>query len=83
MDSEAVLQAIKANLASSSGRVSGKLSISQSDLVHDFCKKHPELQNCASCYQNIAKLLTHVSITKNYSTKIIILRYYLVCLVNP
>ena len=47
VNSKAVLKAIIANLASSTQRVSGKLGISQSSMVH-----HP---------QDIAKLLTHSS----------------------
>ena len=51
VDSNAVLQAIEANLASSSWRVSGKLDTSQSSVVchlHDFSKN----------IQNVAKLFT-------------------------
>ena len=56
-DSKAVLLAIEANPASSTQRVSG-------EHLHDLGKKKktPWLPNCPSHYQNIAKLLTHLSI---------------------
>ena len=54
-DSEAMLEDIEAYSASSTWRVSGKLSISQP------WQKYLEQPNCGSCYQNIVKLLTHSS----------------------
>ena len=56
-----VLQAIEINPASSIPRMSGKLIISQCSVVHDphnLGKSIKKLPNYASCYQNIAKLLT-------------------------
>ena len=49
MNSKAKLQAIMANPASSTQRVSGKLSISQSIVVYQFDNfmKYLELLNCA------------------------------------
>ena len=58
MNFKAVLQAILANLMSSTERVSGKLGISQYSVVphsHDFRKKYLELHNCVSHDQNGAK----------------------------
>ena len=56
MDSEAVLKAIEANLATNTWRVSGELNISQSCVIHqlyDFIKS-------IKCYQivsYVAKIL--------------------------
>ena len=61
MVSEALLQAIEANLISNFQRLSSKFGISQFNVAHylqDFRKKHLEKPNCATYYQNIAKLLT-------------------------
>ena len=35
--------------------------------LHDLRKKLPGLPNCVSCYQNIAKLLTHFSIIQAHA----------------
>ena len=59
VDSEAVDQAIEANIDSSNRRVSGELGITQScegHYIHDLGKSIRR-------YQNIAKLLTHSSIS--------------------
>ena len=71
LDDKAALQTIEANLVCSTLRVSGKLNISQVSVVHlhDLTKKHPEQPNCASCYQNFAKLLTCSSINKQKENK--------------
>ena len=62
-DSEAVLQTIEVNPVSSTQRVSGKLSISQSSVVchlHDLSGKRIRSSKWyLTHYQNIAKLLTH------------------------
>ena len=42
LDSEVMLKSIKAELASSTQRVSGELGISQSSEIHHLYKKHPE-----------------------------------------
>ena len=55
IDSEVVLKAMKTNPVSSSQGASYKLDISQSDKSTQSC------WNCALCYQNIVKLLTHPS----------------------
>ena len=58
-----MLQTIKANPASNTQRISDELSISQCGLSSSqLWQKHPEMRNCASFYQNIAKLLTRPSI---------------------
>ena len=65
VDSETVFQTLAENQESRIQRVSGELGISQPTVVrhlHGFDKKHRELLNYASRYQNIAKLLTHSSI---------------------
>ena len=62
MDSEAELHAIEANLVSCTWRVSGKLSISQSSVVHHIHNLGKSIQNCQIVPQNIAKLFTHPSI---------------------
>ena len=62
VDSEAVLQAIESNLVSCIQRTLSEFSISQSNVachLPDPQQKHPQLPNCASYGQNIAKLLTH------------------------
>ena len=64
MDFETVHQAIKANPISSTWRVSGELSIQCCSSSSQAQQKHSELPNCASCYQNIAKLLTHPCILR-------------------
>ena len=46
IDSKAMLQAIEANLLSSTGRVSGKLSISQSSVVYHFHNLNKSIQSC-------------------------------------
>ena len=64
MDSKAVLQAKEANPVSNTRKISGELVISQTSVVHylhEINMKHQEPLNCASCYQNIEKLLTHPS----------------------
>ena len=60
-----VVQAKEAIPVSSTWRVSGKLGTSQSSVVchlHDLGKNHPKLSNCATYYQNIAKLLIQPSV---------------------
>ena len=59
---EAVLQTIETNLASSTRRVSGKLSISQSSVVyqiHDLCKRTQNYQ----ILPDITKVLQNFWIT--------------------
>ena len=56
-----MLQIIEENPARSTLRVSGKLGILQSSvihLLHDLGKKHSEVPNYTKHYQNVAKLLT-------------------------
>ena len=62
VDSEAVLQAIEAN--SESIRQLQHLTVSCALSCSWPQQKYPELPNCASFYQNIAKLLTHPSKNK-------------------
>ena len=61
MDSDAILQALEANSVNSDWRVLTKLNISQSSMVHYYRNLKKSIQSCqvVSCYQNIAKLLTH------------------------
>ena len=59
VDVKAVLLAIRANLANSTWRASGEFGISQSSVIRylqDLGKKHLQLPNFPSHYQNIAKL---------------------------
>ena len=65
MDSMAVLQAIEANPARITWRVSGELGISQSIVVQ---YKDPELINCASHYQ-IAQSARAVEYTDCFSAE--------------
>ena len=61
MNSKAVSHVIMGNLESSTWRVSGEFSISQSSVVchlHGQGKKHSKELNFLSHYQNIVKLLT-------------------------
>ena len=65
VDLEAVLQAVDAKQASCTRRVSGEFGISQASEaghLNNLAQKYPKLINCASCCQNIAKLLTQTSI---------------------
>ena len=57
---EAILQAIEANLVRNTWRVSDELLTVQCGSSPSWPQqKYPELPNCASPYQDIAKYLTH------------------------
>ena len=67
LDFKATQYALDTNLVSNTRKVSGKFDISQSSVVlspSQLHQKHLKMLNCASCYQNIAKLFTHSSINK-------------------
>ena len=53
MDSDTMLQAIKANPASSTRRITGKLCISQSSVVHHFHNFSKNILNCQNVFQVI------------------------------
>ena len=59
VDFKTILQAIEANLPSSTQRIWDEFNISQSHVSP--WQKYLDLANCASCHQNIAKLLIHLS----------------------
>ena len=61
MDSEAILQAIESNLMSWMQKISGENYSSWP------WQKHPELQNCAACYQNIVKNSIYLTTTPSMS----------------
>ena len=62
VDSEAVLQAKKANMVSNTSRDSWiwHLRVQCGSLPSQLLQKHLELSNCTLCYQNIAKFLTQL-----------------------
>ena len=78
--SEAMFQAIEANSMSNIRRISCDFSISQSTVV---CHLHNlKLKNCASHYQNIAKLLTHPCIDIKWSDYKKFIEYFFLVLLT-
>ena len=61
MDSKTVLQDIKANPAKSI-KLAQHLTVQSGSSPSQPWQKHLKLMNCATCYKNIAKFLTHPNI---------------------
>ena len=82
LDSKDVLETIETNSTSTTKRVSGEFGILQSSVVHHLNylgKKHLELLNRASHYQNITKFLTHPSICEKSKSRRSILVFCYCC----